>query len=80
MVLRSAVYSTAVDGQHPTICLYSWLHNILQLLPLERHTHVLQGDMTGLFSVWNPFYGFYWRGLCRNHKKSLCNLGTQVNL
>jgi len=72
---RLSILQQWMDSTTPPVS--SWLHNILQLLPLERLTHVLQGDMNGFFSV---FYGFYWRGLCQNHKKRRCNLGTQVTV
>lgn len=35
-----------------------WLNNVLQILPLERLTHVLKGNTNTFFEIWKPLMDF----------------------
>jgi len=49
---RLTILQHWLDEDVPSVAM--WLQNVLQLLPLERLTHVLQGDVGGFFLVWGP--------------------------
>jgi len=72
---RLSILQQWMDSTTPSVS--SWLHNVLQLLPLERLTHVLQGDVNGFFSVWNPFMDFIGEDYAETIRRGFAILGPK---